>query len=146
MSVMEPLASQPEESALWDGIHPPSEVYSPPAKPRHLGIGASPMSNLADHPNFHHPYPHLPGDHSVPLNDHDHASSTAPSFGESNFSEAHMRDIHAQHAGLQGFDTHNRNAASPHEAEPEHANGPTEDEPGADQATPVDGSNPSASK
>ena len=49
MSMMEPSVSQTEESLLWNGIHPPSEVYSPPAQPRayRTGIETSPMSNLA---------------------------------------------------------------------------------------------------
>ena len=58
MSMMDPLPSQSAETGPWDGIHPPSEVYSPPAPPRpyRMSIGASsPLSNLALHPNFRSP-------------------------------------------------------------------------------------------
>ena len=143
MSMMEPV-SQPEESALWTGLHPPSEVYSPPAAARayRTGIGtASPMSNLALHPDFCDPDDNFPLDQSKEfVDDHSRENSTAPSFGESKFSEAQLRDIHAQHQGLQGFDIHNRDAERPQEEEPEPAKGPLEDAQGTHQATPVDGS------
>ena len=145
MSMMEPPVSQTEESLLWNGIHPPSEVYSPTAHPRAYrpGIGTSPISNLALHPNYQSSGRDFLGDYTIRSEDDGPDQSTAPYFGESNFSEAHhMRDIHAHHVGLQGFETHNRNAASPQEAEPEHAKGPSKDEPGTHQATPVDGSTP----
>ena len=142
MSMMDPPAFQSAESLLWDGIHPPSEVYSPPAPPRpyRMSIGASsPMSNLALHPNFRSPGDDFPGEHSVRTTDDQHVDQfTARSFDESNFGASHMRDIHVQHAGLQGFNIHNGNAESPQGAELEPANGPHEDELGAYQATPVD--------
>jgi hypothetical protein len=88
MSMMEPLVSQTEESMLWNGIHPPSEVYSPPAQPRayRTGIETSPMRNLALHPNFQDPGPQFLGDPTVQSDDYEPDQSTAPSFGESNFS------------------------------------------------------------
>ena len=52
-----------------------------------------------------------------------------------------MRDIHAQHAGLQGFSILQGNVDSPQEKEQRSAKGPNEDESGTHQATPVDGSN-----
>ena len=144
MSMMEP-ASQPAESSLWNGLHPPSEVYLPPATARayRTGIGTeSPMSNLALHPDFRDPDDNFPLNQSTELVD-DHCireTSIAPSFGESTFSEPQMRDIHAQHQGLQGFIIHDGNAERPQEEEPEPANGPLEDAQGTHQATPVDGS------
>ena len=143
MSMMEPTASQTAESLLWNGIHRPSEVYSPPAPPRtyRTGLDAmSPLSNLALHPNFRSPGTNFHTDNTVSTEEYP-SQSTTPSFGESNFSEAqHMRDIHAQHIGLQGFEIHNGNAERPQEAGQEPANGPIEDDQGTHQATPVDGS------
>ena len=143
MSMMDPPVSQTEESLLWNGIHPPSEVYSPPAPPRtyRIGIATSPMSNLALHPHFRSPGDDFPDDHySAKTEDQYKDQSTSRSFDESNLSEANMRDIHAQHAGLQGYEIHNGNAEIPQEAETKTANGPNEDEPGSNQAPPVDGS------
>jgi hypothetical protein len=117
MSMMDQPASQTAASLLWDGIHPPSEVYSPPAPPRphRMGLGvSSPLSNLALHPNFQSPGDDCLGEHSVTTTDDQNIDQfTARSFDESNFGESHMRDIHAQHAGLQGFEIHNGNADSP---------------------------------
>ena len=143
--MMEP-ASQTAESLLWNGLHPPSEVYSPPAPPRAYRTGPgteSPMSNLALHPNFRSPGHTFPSDQSTALvDDHYRDNSIAPSFGESTFSDAQMRDIHAQHEGLQGFQIHNGNAERPQEEEQEPVKGPTEDAQGTHQATPVDRSKP----
>ena len=141
MSMMEPIASQTAESLLWNGIHPPSEVYSPPAPPRafRIGIGTSPMSNLALHPSFQDPPDvFLNDDKSVCTEDFPTDQSTTRTFDESKFSEAHLTDIHAQHAGLQGFDIHTRKAESPQRVEPETAIGPNEDVTGVSQAKPVD--------
>ena len=143
MSMMDPPASQTAESLLWGGIHPPSEVYSPPAPPRphRMGLGhSSPMSNLALHPNFRSPGNDYLFEDAVRTADQDADEVTEPTFDESNYGESHMRDIHAQHLGRQGFRIHHGNAESPQGAEPKPANGPPEDDSGANQATPVDGS------
>jgi hypothetical protein len=140
MSMMEP-ASQAAESLLWNGLHPPSEVYSPRAFRTGIGM-ESPLSNLALHPKYRSPSHNFPSDHSTEfVNDHFKDISIAPSFGESTSSEAHMRDIHAQHQGLQGFNIHNGDAERPYEAEQEPAKGPIEDDKGTHQAIlPVEGS------
>ena len=146
MSMMDPPVSQTEDSRLWDGVHPPSEVYSPPAPPRpyRMGLGhSSPLSNLALHPNFRSPGNDYPREDSVRTEDqYAEQVSRTPSFDESNYGESHLRDIHAQHAGLQGFQIHNRNAEHPQEEEPQPANGPRGDVQGTLQATPVDRSTP----
>ena len=148
MSMMEPTASQHPGALPWEaGLHPPSEVYSPPAPPRtyRMGLGnSSPMSNLALHPRFRSPSHEFPTDHSTQSVDTLPNQPSTQSFGESNISEAHMRDINAQHAGLQGFNIHQGNADSPQEKEQNSAKGPDEGDQGAHQATPADGS-PSAS-
>jgi hypothetical protein len=134
MSMMEP-ASQTAESLLWNGLHPPSEVYSPPAPPRayRSGLGTeSPLSNLALDPNFRSPGHTFLSDNSTEIHNHYKESSFAPSFGESKYSETQIRDIHDQHQGLQG------NAERPQEEEQEPAKGPKEDVPGTHQAMPVD--------
>ena len=145
MSMMDPPASQITENTVWQvGIHPPSEVYSPPAPPRtvRMGMGhTSPLSNLALHPTFRSPSTQeYRGDQTVSTEETFPHQPSTTSFDESNISEAHMRDIHAQHAGLQGFNIHHGNADSPQEKEHKSAKGPQEDEPGAHQATPVGGS------
>ena len=146
MSMMDPTASQTAESHLWNGIHPPSEVYSPPAPPRtyyRTGIGTSPMSNLALHPHFRSPGDAFPDDYYNDRTENQYKDQpTSKSFDESNLSEANMRDILAQHAGLQGYEIHNGNAEIPQEAETNTANGPDVDELGTNQAPPVDGSTP----
>ena len=146
MSMMEPTASQTAESLRWNGLHPPSEVYSPPAPPRlsRTGIGTSPMSNLALHPVFQDPEEHcMMEDNSVRTEDFKTEYSTTNTFDESKFSEAHLTDIRTQHAGLQGFNIHKGNAESPQDVEPTAAKGPIEDVSGVSQAKPVDESNPS---
>ena len=145
MSMVEPTASQTAESLRWNGIHPPSEVYSPPAPPRvsRTGIGTSPMSNLALHPDFQDPADHfLFEDKSVSTEDFKTDHSTTHTFEESKFSEAHLTDIRAQHAGLQGFNIQKGDAESPQEVEPTAAKGPSVDMTGVSQAKPVDESNP----
>ena len=143
MSMMDLPASQTAESNLWDGIHSPSKVYSPPAPPRpyRMGLGhSSPMSNLALDPRFRSPGDDYPAQDSVRTDEQHADQSSAQSFDESNFGESHMCDIHAQHAGLQGSEIHNGNAECPQGAALESANGPTEDQLGAYQAMPVEDS------
>jgi hypothetical protein len=146
MSMMEPPASQVADGVLWNAIHPPSDVYSPPAPPRvsRTGIGTSPMSNLALHPDFQEPgVRYSCEENSVSTEDFKTDHSTTNTFDESKFSEAHMTDICAQHAGLQGFHFQKGEAESTQEVEPTTAKGPTEDVLGVSQAKPVDESNPS---
>jgi hypothetical protein len=100
------------------------------------------MSNLALHPNFRHPGDKFKGDDSVQVSEHYQDQPTTQSIEDKqHFSEAYLRDINAQHAAFQGFDIQPAgNAARSQEEEPTTAKGPQEDEFGAHQATPVDGS------
>ena len=141
---MDPPATQNTESDLWEaGLHPPSEVYSPPAPPRpvRMGLGhTSSMSDLALHPSFRSPGHDFLSDHTAYTEETFPNQPSTSSFDESNLSEARMRDIHAQHAGLQGFNILQGNVDSPQEKEQRSVKGPNEDDSGAPHATPVDGS------
>ena len=146
MSMMDPPPlSQTTEHLRWDGLHPPSEVYSPPARQRSYrleGDLASPVSNLALHPNFRIPGDRFLSDDSAQVSDHYHDKSTTQSIDDSQqFSEAYLRDIHDQHIALQGFETRPGNADRSQGEEQVTAKGPSEDDNGSHQATPADGSN-----
>ena len=145
MSMVDQHPSQTTDGNAWQGLHPPSEVYSPPARQRLYRSGMddpSIMSNLASHPKFRSPGDRFLSDSSFQAADHYRDQATTQSFDDSKqYSETQRRDIYAQHDGLQGFNIQSGNADSSQEEEQGSAKSPKEDYSGAHQATPVDGSN-----
>jgi hypothetical protein len=140
--------SQTNDGNAWkQGLHPPSEVYSPPARQRLYRSSLddpSIISDLAAHPRFQSPWDRFLSDSSFQAEDHHRDAETTQSFDNSNqFSKAQRQDIYAQHAGLQGFNIQSGKADASQEEEQEgSAKSPREDYFEANQATPVDGLNP----
>ena len=147
MSMADHPASQINEGNAWHGLHPPSEVYSPPVRQRLYRSSSddpSIISDLAAHSRFQSPGDKFLSDSSFQAADHYRDAATSQSFDNSKqFSKAQRQDIYAQHAGLQGFHIHSGKAdVSQEEEQQGSAQSPREGYTEANQATPVDGFNP----
>jgi hypothetical protein len=114
MSMVDHPTSQINDGNAWQGLHPPSEVYSPPVRQRLYRSSSedpSIISDLAAHPSFQSPGDKFLSDSSFQAADRYQDVATSQSFDNSNqFSKDQRQDIHAQHAGLQGYNIHSGKA------------------------------------
>ena len=85
MSMVDQPMSQTTDGNAWQGIHPPSEVYSPPARQRIHRSGSddpSITSNLVEHPRFRSPGDRFLSDNSFQATGNYRDYTTTQSFDE----------------------------------------------------------------